>query len=1249
MDGFPGGVAFYIVTRQPQSAFRFQKLPEVCAPFGLDRSPPSQFVVRLRNFPPNLLDLLIVAQTTSADISLFSRSREPLASDKEREKITNVFVTTTMANDSLRAALPLSAGGESSDTSPIGVAVDLSARERVFEPIPGEEIDESPHPLPNYMVLNNEGVLSSWWVMYTDSIRQGVAYPSLAVNGGIDQKLPGAEPTPSTADFPMQTSAPSSGTIAAPSFSQSAFGQSSAPTNPLAAPKLNLSPAPGMASTPSFGSSSFGQPAKSPWSSGGFGGTSAAPSTAPSFGQPSFGSSTPLGANTGGAPAAFGASGGLGAKVSPWASAGAAGGASFGQPGGAGLGSGVPTFGASTGDTPSTGGGFGNYAKGGGFGGLAGGQPTSGSSFGSPGGDASAKPASALFGKPADNLFVTKPADSPFGKPANTSFGSSMDTSFGLSPGKPATGSGLFGAGNEGFKLSSTFKPDGSAATDGLKPSPLGSGGFNFGGLGDALGQPAKPSGTPDIKEESMDEGHDEPPLPPAPPSLAPNSFTSVSTPPPSSQPKTPLFPTTTTPLFGTTTKPGVTPAAVQESKPGPTFVPPKSTTPQDTPQKVGLTPPTLAPPSPKIKTEPLSDDDATPAATPMRQKDDLDEPLPPASTSKTEYTAGDISGTSSEISRGLDDAPLPPDFVTAKKSEEDSQPPLPNESDEEEGTEDFEESGDDITKDDSPIDEPTQSIKFSPESSFGTTDRSPLGGSFTKVSQPNEALREVLKPKPKPLFGEVGSNSIPIFHPPTKQPESPRSPSPIRPAILPNMLRPESSRSVSAPTRGESVIQNRIQKLGRSPLARDPTPEEKRAEELEKLRVAQEQSRREAEQDNLTDDEDERLRQELSADIEATRDLDDFVYHQDYARDATKPGIPGQIELLYRDINSMIDNLGINARTLESWMKWQMENYTEVDEVDTNRLNIDEDDWCLQQVEEIPIIADTISKELEVGRLHDIGPKVRECHDLAQSCAKLDAKTTTIRKTIDARKDPALLSAPLSAEQASIQHDLRKSSKTVQTLLVEVEQSISVLRAQLSSVNTTNESATDRKRPTVEAVTTTIQKMTGMAEKRSVDIDLLESQLRKLDLVADGELSLIRISASPSSSREASPFQTPPPQGQINGKRRSIRKAPSSSINSPGNTSLYYTPDSTPGKTRPLKSSLRTSTNGSGFRASADREGTPSRRLQRVSVSEEPRPGEKARYREKMRRRKEVLEVVKDALTMMPRGVRQSVEGRAG
>src|SRR6187402_3202578 len=101
--------SFYLVTRQHQqpSNFLFQKLPDPAGPFGLNRSPPHHFLLRLKDFLPNLQDLLIVASTASADVGLFSRSKIPLTGDKPADKVTGVFTMTEMSDDSRRAQLPM--------------------------------------------------------------------------------------------------------------------------------------------------------------------------------------------------------------------------------------------------------------------------------------------------------------------------------------------------------------------------------------------------------------------------------------------------------------------------------------------------------------------------------------------------------------------------------------------------------------------------------------------------------------------------------------------------------------------------------------------------------------------------------------------------------------------------------------------------------------------------------------------------------------------------------------------------------------------------------------------------------------------------------------------------------------------------------------------------------------------------------------------------------------------------------------
>lgn len=281
----PPATKCHIITRQGPN-FQFQQLTNPVDPFGSDK-PPHHTVAILKDFPPNLQDLLIFSSTAFSDIGLASRSKKALTSDMPAEKITNVFTTTELADDSRRATLPMGDGMES--PVPIGTALDLSGKDKVYKPIPTDEQDESPGPLPGYWALNDEGVLSAWWVVYSESIREGTTYPGLAA---VESNTPSAAVAP--APQPAQSNPFSSAT-------PSAFGSSAQPSKPAfgGPSSLGVKASP-WATTASTGGSAFG--------------SSGAASSAPAFGKPSFGVPS--------APA-FGQSGGLGTKSSPWATAAA--------------------------------------------------------------------------------------------------------------------------------------------------------------------------------------------------------------------------------------------------------------------------------------------------------------------------------------------------------------------------------------------------------------------------------------------------------------------------------------------------------------------------------------------------------------------------------------------------------------------------------------------------------------------------------------------------------------------------------------------------------------------------------------------------------------------------------------------------------------------------------------------------------------------------------------------------------------
>src|SRR5436190_180452 len=126
-DNIPLSI-FHIVTRQA-STYRFQKIGDPATPFGLNRSPPHHFMLRLKDFPPNLRDVLIISSTCSSDIGMFTRSQSPLSTEVAADKIVGQFTLTGMANDSRRAQLAMTE--DMSDTSPIGMAFDFSSQEKV--------------------------------------------------------------------------------------------------------------------------------------------------------------------------------------------------------------------------------------------------------------------------------------------------------------------------------------------------------------------------------------------------------------------------------------------------------------------------------------------------------------------------------------------------------------------------------------------------------------------------------------------------------------------------------------------------------------------------------------------------------------------------------------------------------------------------------------------------------------------------------------------------------------------------------------------------------------------------------------------------------------------------------------------------------------------------------------------------------------------------------------------------------------
>ncbi|RDW78541.1 FG-nucleoporin NUP159 [Aspergillus mulundensis] len=1031
------------------------------------------------------------------------------------------------------------------ETSVIGLGLDLSSSEVVIAPIYGEDIAESSTPLPNLLLLNHEGILCSWWFIYNDSIRQKIPYDGLA---SAKTQLPPALQPQATQPQPAAQSAFEQSSFGSPAalstFGSSGFGK------PSAVPSFGSPSALGKPQQSTFGQSSFGAPA--------FGTPAALGSNAPQFGQSGFGQPSTPGKSL------FGSSG------------------------------------------APTGGGFGSFANangGSGFASLATSKPSEGSPFGK------------------------LPTENPFGKSSGTSaFGAQSETTaFGSQ--KTEESKGGFGLGTTGFAVGSTFKGDGTAVNDAPKPDKP-SGLFSFGSSFDEMVSTPNKTSPP---TEAMDDIED---------SRAPTQNL-----PESRQPATSIFgapskQTTELSMFGSLGSQSQTqsPFGSAQTSKSPFSVLGSNNTKNEAPSPSS---------APSEKTA-LASSPFTKAKSPEPEP-----PLPPDSTSKAVYGPGDTSASSNVSKSSVDDAPLPPDFTTSRKSPEpESEKPLPpdftikpkKEEPEDEGAaeeaplppdftkpikpfakgppsvpdesdagsepgldagsdadsdagsdaaesergppdddSEFEDSGEDITHE---VNAP--SVESSPESSFDDkqTDESPAGGIFGNN-------------KSRQLFGEI---SKPLF---PKAAEPPRSPSPVRPPRnrkgLPNL---ENLRSVSAPHKPGDALAAR--KASLSELA-------KREEQRKPGRRTREPQPAEAEEEALSDDEDERLRADLNRPLEPVPTLDPFLPHQDYTGETTKPGIPGQIERLYRDINSMVDTLGINARSLSSFLLYQ-QGSTDSDWVSVLKsdspTDILDEKLFLRQIEDLDSTVSTLAGFLEENRVQGVEDKLEACRELlSNDILTLRSQCASIRKTLDAYTDAAaIVSAPLSAEQANLQQDLRTSSADIQTKLADLESAVSLLRAKIADAPRVDGSRLTTRRPTVENVTSTIAKMMNMVESKSGDIDVLEVQMKKLGFDT---------SAAPS-SREGSPFATP---------RKGLSKLPVTPGSRDDPVSLYHTPDS--------------SSRGVNFRSSINGSAKASRLRLVEMVSDVGNKREIAQWRAKMQRKQHLMGSLRKAIEEKKTNVR--------
>ncbi|KAI0139867.1 hypothetical protein GGR57DRAFT_440115 [Xylariaceae sp. FL1272] len=1111
----------HLITRK-EGKFQYQSLLDPVDPYNNEKVPHHN-AVRLKDFSPHLQDLLIFSSTAVPDIGLLARSTEPLAPNAP----TGVFANVELADDTRRATLPM---GEDLDTpAAIGVSLDLSSQDPVYRPIPGDELNQSPGPLPGYWVLNDQGILSVWWIVYTDSIRGGTTYSGFAAveaSSAVSATKPAAQTAPSNP-----------------------FAAQSAPSNPFATATATMggSNPPG----PAFGGPSALGTNRSPWGasstsgSSTFGSSTLRSSNATAansvFGQPSLGTSSAL-------TSTFGQSSGLGAASSPWGSAATTRQPPSAQSGFAQASTTAPNpFGIAT-SNASPANPFGTFANERGFAAL---EPKAGEGgpsifaskkFDSPFSTTTPNPTSSFppSSEPAGNIgvgssfgnfklkssFTASPDvgnedDQCAAKDEKTMFGSGFTSSLGQTTNSPSTLSrgekpGLFGQPKASTTNVESTTPTTTPAANKFFSQPSST--SENKGL---FGFPAKSSGdlfgTTTLKApEPQATSAEDTPLPPESTSKAAyplgESSSSSATTESVFQAEDVISPSVSSKSKATA---GAEKPADEKSKEtsGASAAP---LPPDPTRNKKLYSAP--LPPLPEATATPKAGESAALPPDPVTNKRAYASPLP---------SLPGVGAQAKPKSTGV--IPLPPDPVKQPKAYENKLPALPiakapsavagpgfkfptdlppvsdsddDEDDEHEETEAVSEgSGIDVARDLSPQSTgANRTPGFTPQSSDG------LGGSFSTVSRP--------EPERRSLFGELG-RTAPMF--PQPNPVSPRSPSPVRGAVPSRVLGQDQQRSFSAPGMASQILgasREPVQaRLGASIIGRETAYEDAVLEQ----RKAKAKKAAEEQAQALIDEEDDAIQQLLQTEIQPTLYLDEFIAHSGVAPPASE-SVPAQVEAVYRDINSMIDTLGLNARSLMAFIQGHE---TLSSEQRTKQDLGTPDVWTLSDTGHLTYLIDNVlGQALAEARVIDVEAKVMQLKDLVRDFTRDCNKQVELNKTMAARLDPEEASShqslPLNPEQIAQQSDLRRQLGQFQTLLAQSEEALTLLKAKLVSATSGNGKAGPV--PTVEAIVRTITKMTSMVEKRSGDIDVLENKMRKLRLG----------STDPTASRDGSPFATP-------------------------------------------------------------------------------------------------------------------------
>ncbi|KAM3422145.1 hypothetical protein BST61_g2515 [Cercospora zeina] len=623
----------------------------------------------------------------------------------------------------------------------------------------------------------------------------------------------------------------------------------------------------------------------------------------------------------------------------------------------------------------------------------------------------------------------------------------------------------------------------------------------------------------------------------------------------------------------------------------------------------------------------------------PKPQSDDAAAPLPPDPSTynhkKVMASLGTPPGAADKAEAGKD-VPIagsPPADITHSQTfspasseagpPDDGSEEWDDDDEDEDGTEDDDEESDEAESDED--DEEAEEQPHQPEDPVGLAKfMSRIGGPERAAPQSPEASKSKAKSTtPQSLFEQSYTPKElppgPILQPGgmRKTEDSPRSPSPQR--------RAQQQRSVTSPVRGRSAMTLPPQ------IKATVVPP---AKPVEKPTAALQQQPREKTAAELADEASDRLREELAAPIIPTKEQPQFFSHHDYVGDVDTPGIGGEVEKVFRDVNSMIDTVGLNGRSLLSLLEGH-EQLRKPGQRDVRDLD-DGDAWTLAEIRELSRVMDNIDRQLQNGKLLNVPETLAKLKQDEEEVLKLRMRTKEMRKQIGQHVDPDKIAerdaAPLSAEAAAQQSELRTSLQNVQKLLAEVEEKATMLRAELSSSQSRDSKTSTAPVPTVEAVERTILKMTAMVQQKSGDIDLLESRIRQLPgglaalrLADDYEDDLASRLGGSKLLTDSPSRRTPPKYPRMAANGDALGASAMFSV------SRFQTPPSASARDSPsLRASALVRSGGSALgRSTGSLNGSARKKMRDVG------PEELEAFKARSQRRRDVLGALQDKLEM--------------